>query len=139
MWFLNRKVDEPLCLLVKPVSRLYIKLGHTMNLGILLTPWRLFSPTKSSRNSSNGEGNNLPRHSSNPLPVNTETETLTTNGFESYNALNEQLLRCIMTGKGDSKEADDIRDQMDVYWYKMSAAQQDAIRRHNETALGDRT
>jgi hypothetical protein len=41
-----------------------------------------------------------------------------------------------MTGQGDSQYADDIRDLMDDYWYKMSAVEQDAIRTHNEKALG---
>lgn len=41
-----------------------------------------------------------------------------------------------MTGKGDSEEADAIRDNMDVHWYKMSLTEQNLMRERNEKALG---
>jgi hypothetical protein len=56
--------------------------------------------------------------------------------FLAYEIYNEQLLRLIMTGKGDSKEADDIRDQMDTHWYRMSEEEQDEMRKQNEKAMG---
>ena len=108
-----------------------------MNLGILSTLWKQLWQMNDSNAFLDGVVSNLPQSSSSPAPVSLEIETVTTNGFEAYSALNDQLLRCIMTGKGESAEADAIRDQMDEHWYKMSLTQQDAIRRHNETALKD--
>ena len=108
-----------------------------MNLGILSTLWKRLWRMNGSNASSNGVVSNRPQSSSNPNPVSLETETLTTNGFEAYSALNDQLLRCIMTGKGESEEADAIRDQMDDLWKKMSLTQQDAIRRHNEAKMAN--
>ena len=108
-----------------------------MNLGILSTVWKRFWPTRDSKNSSSGGGSNQQQRCSSPTPVSFETETLTTNAFGAYSALNDQLLRCIMTGKSESAEAEAIRDQMDDLWKKMSLPEQDAIRRHNEAALGE--
>lgn len=108
-----------------------------MNLGILSTVWKRFWPMRGSKNSSSGDENSQPQRCSNPTPANLETETLTTNAFEAYSALNDQLLRCIMSGEGDSKAADDVRDCMDDLWKKMSLTEQNAIRRYNETALGE--
>lgn len=107
-----------------------------MNLGILTTLWKRFWPMKNSRNSSSGDASNQQQRCLNPTPVSLETETLTTNGFESYCELNDQLLKYILSGAGNSDKADAIRDQMDDHWYKMSNAQQDAIRKHNEQVLG---
>ena len=93
---------------------------------------------RGSKNSSSGGVNNQQQRRSSPLPVNFEIETLTTNSFEKYSALNDQLLRLILLGEGDGAVADDVRDLMDEYWYKMSLTEQNAIRQHNETALGDK-
>jgi hypothetical protein len=107
-----------------------------MNFGIFTTVWRRFWPTRNSKNSSSGDGSSPQPPCSNRTPQRVETETLTTNGFEAYSDLNDRLLRCIMSGKGESEEADKLRDLMDDHWYKMSIAEQDAIRRHNERVLG---
>jgi hypothetical protein len=109
-----------------------------MNFGILLTPWKLFSLPRSFKNSSNGVASNRQRRSSNQAPGNFETEIPTINHFEEYAALNEQLLRCIFTGEGNSTEAEVIRDQLDVHWHKMSAIEQELMRKRNEAKLSDR-
>ena len=108
-----------------------------MNLEILSTLWNLFSPMKGSKNSSSGEGSSQQQRCSNPTPVSLETETLTTNGFEAYNYFNDQLLHCIMTGKGESDEAEDIRNKMNDLWQHMSLEEHTAIRRHNETQMAN--
>lgn len=58
--------------------------------------------------------------------------------FKVYGQLNDQLLGFILSGRSDTKEADDIRDQMDSHWAKMSKHEQDMMRRRNETALSER-
>lgn len=107
-----------------------------MNLGILTTAWKRFWQKRDSKNSLNGDESNPPRLSSSPNQPKVVTETLITNGFEEYSALNERLLHLILSGKGDSNETDIVRDEMDRRWYKMSAVQQDAIRKMNERFLG---
>jgi len=57
------------------------------------------------------------------------------NHFDEYAALNEQLLHFIMSGQGDMKQADDVRDRMDEHWSKMSLVEQDLMRKRNEKAL----
>lgn len=107
-----------------------------MILGILTILWRRFWPMRGFKNSSDGDASNQQRLSSNPTQQKVGTETLITDGFEEYSALNEKLLHLIISGRGDSKETDIIRNEMDRRWYKMSAVQQDAIRKMNERFLG---
>ena|ERR1035437_5627342 len=108
-----------------------------MNLGILSTLWKIFSPMKGFKNSLSGDGSNLQQRCSSPTPASLETETVITNRFVAYSVLNDQLLHYIMTGKGESEGADAIRDHMDERWYKMSLTQQDAIRIYNETKMAN--
>lgn len=54
--------------------------------------------------------------------------------FESYAELNDQLLRFILTGKGDTTEADNVRDRMDEHWKQMSLTEQELMRKRNESA-----
>lgn len=107
-----------------------------MNLGILLTPWRLFCPTKASKSFSSGGSSNLQRPCSSQTLESFGIVIPTTDHFEAYSFLNDQLLRCIMTGKSESAEAEAIRDQMDIHWKHLSLTQQEAMRLRNEKAIG---
>ena len=51
---------------------------------------------------------------------------------EQYRNDHAILTEMIKEGKGDSKEADDLRDKMDVVWYEMSPEEQDACRKDLE-------
>ena len=42
------------------------------------------------------------------------------NTYNNYMTLLKQLIKLFKEDKGDSKEADKIRDEMDPFWYKMS-------------------
>lgn len=66
------------------------------------------------------------------------------NHFDSYALLNDQLLGLIMADKGESNEADVIRDEMDIHWNKMNICEQNLIlniweqnliRKRNETKM----
>jgi exoribonuclease II len=52
--------------------------------------------------------------------------------FESYAELNERLLRCILTGRSETKDANEIRKQMDEHWKQMSSIEQDLMRKKCE-------
>lgn len=106
-----------------------------MNLGILSILWKRFWPTRGSKSSSDGGLSSHQQRYSNPSPVSFGTETLTTNKFEAYIYFNDQLLHFIMTGRGDSDEAEDIRNKMNDLWQHMSLTEHTAIRRHIEKAL----
>lgn len=110
-----------------------------MNLGILTTLWNQWWQMNDSNASSNGDESSPQRLSSSLSMESLGIETLTTNGFEEYNALNDQLLRCIMTGKGSTDEAEGIRNRMNDLWQHMSLEEHTAIRRYNETAIKDKT
>lgn len=52
--------------------------------------------------------------------------------FDQYSKLNDKLLRLILSGKGESREANDVRNEMDVHWFAMTDMEQDLMRKHNE-------
>lgn len=106
-----------------------------MNFGILSILWKLFSPTRASRSSSSGDLNSLQRLCSSQAQESFGAESPTVNHFAAYSGLNDQLLRCIMTGKSESDEAEFIRDQMDYHWRRMSLTEQELMRAHNEKTL----
>lgn len=55
--------------------------------------------------------------------------------FQEYAELNDQLLRCILTGRSETKEANEIRDQMDKRWKMLSFTEQELMRKRNEARL----
>lgn len=52
--------------------------------------------------------------------------------FECYAMWNDELLKCIMTGRAESTDADIIRGNMDRYWAMMTPEEQDQMRKRNE-------
>lgn len=57
--------------------------------------------------------------------------------FECYAMWNDELLKCIMSGRAESTDADVIRSEMDKCWAKMTPTEQDKMRRRNEGRRSD--